>query len=292
MSESASGPLEVLIVSKGHDYDHSSFLQMFASMDDVEATLVEHPAAEAVLSGEAALRYDVVFFYDMCGVPGMDLPHDGSQGRGAPQPGYASAVEALLRRGVGLVLVNHATVSWANWPLWREITGSSFMLAQGELRGQTVPGSGYRGGHGPLANATVKLSADGSLESKHPELSGALLQGIEDGFEITDELYLKTDHYGANAVPVLRADYDFTAGNFSPPPLASAEEQASWDHPQGSNMLVWANAAGRSPIVVSDVGDGPLAYDNPAYRQLMANACRWVASSAARQWAAAQTLGI
>ena len=104
-------------------------------------------------------------------------------------------------------------------------------------------------------------------------------------FEITDELYLKTDSYGPRVVPLLRGQYAFEQSNFTPPPLASAEEQAGWQHPPGSDLIVWANAAGHSPVIVSDVGDGPLAYDNPAYRKFISNALHWVASAEARVWA-------
>ena len=273
--------VKLLIVSKGHDYDHSSFLNMFADNADMEVTLVEHPAATVVLGDVSAARYDVVFFYDMCGVPGLGMPHDGSEGSGRPTAEYEQAIEALLARGTGVLLVNHATVSWANWPLWREITGSSFMLTEGQLRGELVPGSGYRGGHGPLANATVQLNPTQPNVAQHP-----VLEGITQGFEITDELYLKTASYGDKVQPLLSADYSFVRENFTPPPLASEEEQARWDHPPGSDLVVWLNAAGKSPVVVSDVGDGPLAYDNPDYRKLILNACRWLASSDARDWAA------
>ncbi len=268
------------MVSKGHDYDHSSFLAMCASFEGIETTLVEHPAAQTVLASDDAKRYDVVFFYDMCGIPGMDLPHDNSAGRGAPNAQYAQAIEGLLKRGVGLLLINHATVSWANWPLWRDISGSSFMLAGGELRGQTVPGSGYRGGHGPLASATIDLKPQG----KHP-----VLAGLADGFAITDELYLKTDLYGPHVQPLLRGDYTFVAEHFTPPPLAPAAERASWQHPPGSDLIVWANAVEKSPVVVSDVGDGPLAYDNPAYRRLLQNALHWLGSEEAKSWARTAT---
>lgn len=266
--------LNVLVVSKGHDYDHDSFIAMFAALDGVEMTLVEQPAASVVIANSAD-DYDAVFFYDMCGIPGMDLPHDRSGGTGTPPADYARAIELLLQKGMGLVLVNHATVSWANWPLWRQISGSSFMLSAGELQDQQVPGSGYRGGHGPHPNATIKLLPQG----EHP-----VLEGLSQGFEITDELYLKTDLYGPKVLPLLRGDYEFTANNFTAPPLASAEEQAGWDHPPGSDLIVWANAAGNSPIVVSDVGDGPVAFENPDYRTLIRNALHWVASDAAKSW--------
>lgn len=272
--------LRVLVVSKGHDYDHNSFIAMFDALDGIEMTLVEQPAASVVLASSAS-NYDAVFFYDMCGIPGMDLPHDRSAGSGAPPADYAAAIDGLIAKGTGIVLVNHATVSWANWPLWREISGSSFMLSEGELRGQTVPGSGYRGGHGPHPNATLRLVPQGD----HP-----VLQGLQGGFEITDELYLKTDLYGPNVVPLLRGDYEFIVENFTAPPLASAEEQASWNHPPGSDLIVWANAAGNSPIVVSDVGDGPVAFDNPDYRKLISNALHWVASDAAKSWASSATI--
>jgi hypothetical protein len=86
-------------------------------------------------------------------------------------------------------------------------------------------------------------------------------------------------------VPLLRGDYPFVAENFTPPPLAPAAEQASWAHPEGSNLLDWANAAFARPVVASDLGDGPAAFDNPAFRQLLGNALQWVASPAARAWA-------
>lgn len=268
--------MEVLIVSKGHDYAHDSFLSMFAAMDGIRATLVEQPAAQIVLQPEHAGRYDAVFFYDMCGIPGAGLVHDDASATGEPPEAYVRAIEALLERGTGIVLVNHATVSWPNWPLWRQITGSSFMLTAGVLDGREVPGSGYRGGHGPLQNATIPLVPQGT----HP-----VLAGLEAGFDITDELYLKTAGFESSVLPLMRGDYAFVQENFTAPPLAPPEEQAAWSHPPGSDLIVWANACGASPIVVSDVGDGPPAYDNPAYRRLIENALRWVASAEAREWA-------
>ncbi|MBT7334253.1 MAG: hypothetical protein HN856_07775 [Gammaproteobacteria bacterium] len=266
----------VLIVSKGHDYAHDAFLEMFTQMEGITATLVEQPAAQIILQPQNIAPYDVVFFYDMCGIPGAGLLHDDTQDSGIPTPSYVAAIEALVASGKGILLVNHATVSWPLWPLWRQITGSSFMLTAGELEGKMVPGSGYRGGHGPLTNATLALVPQGH----HP-----VLEGLEAGFEITDELYLKTQDYEANVLPLMRGKYDFIAENFSPPPMAPAEEQAQWSHAPGSDLLVWANACGKSPIVVSDVGDGPLAYNNSNYRRLLQNALHWLASAQAKDWA-------
>lgn len=275
-----SKPINVLVVSKGHDYDHNSFLAMLDALPDINATLVEQPAAQAVLQPPHAAAYDAVLFYDMSGIPGVGLTHDNADDQGQPSDAYRQAIEALVAQGTGMVLLNHATVSWPHWPLWRRITGSSFMLKQGELNGVTVPGSGYRGGHGPHPNPTLRLKPAG----QHP-----VLAGIEEGFEITDEIYLKTSDFEANVVPLLRGEYDFVASNFTPPPLAPAEEQAAWDHPPGSDLIVWAHSAENSPVVVSDVGDGPPAYENPAYQRMLTNALHWVASAEARTWASTRS---
>ncbi len=175
--------LEVLVVTRGHAFDHNAFLEMFDAMPGVNPTLVDQPAAQIVLQPESAGEYDAVLFYDMSGIPGIGLVHDRAGADGAPPERFRIAVEGLLARGTGLVLLNHATVSWPYWPLWRRISGTSFMLRQGTLDGTVVPGSGYRGGHGPLPNATVHL---------HPQGNHPVLDGLEAGFEITDELYLKT----------------------------------------------------------------------------------------------------
>ena len=271
--------VNVLIVSKGHEYAHDSFLSMFNAMENVTTTLVEQPAAQIVLQPDNVEPYDVVFFYDMCGIPGAGLLHDGADNTGIPPAEYAQSIEQLVQSGKGLILVNHATVNWPLWPLWRKISGSSFMLSAGELHGQHVPGSGYRGGHGPLENATIKLI---------PQLNHPVLEGLSDGFMITDELYLKTADYEDHVLPLMRGEYNFVVENFTPPPLAPPEEQANWDHPPGSNLIVWANACAKSPVVVSDVGDSPLAYDDPQFQRLMHNAINWVASQDARAWALEQ----
>jgi hypothetical protein len=265
----------VLIVSKGHAFAHDAFLAMFDAMEDVEATLVQQPAAQEVLAAENAGSWNAVLFYDMSGIPGIGLTHDRADAAGQPTPAYRAAIEGLLARGTGIVMLNHATVSWPAWPLWRRIHGSSFLLRRGVLDGVETPGSGYRGGHGPLPSAKIHLK---------PVCAHPVLEGLEQGFDISDELYLKTAGFEANVVPLLRGEYAFVRENFTPPPLAPPAEQASWSHPPGSDLVVWANAAGASPVVVSDVGDAPPAFENPAFRRLLHNALRWVASEEARAW--------
>jgi uncharacterized protein len=269
---------QVLIVSKGHAYNHDAFLAMFAEDADIVTTLVEQPAAQIVLRPENVSRFDAVLFYDMSGIANAGLVHDDSNNTGQPSNDYRRSIEHLIDSGKGIVLLNHATCSWPDWPLWREIHGSSFMLTEGSVFGDPVPGSGYAGGHGPLPNPRFTLSP---VDASHP-----VTAGLEDGLTLADEIYLKSSNFEANVLPLMRSDYDYVSGNFTPPPMAPAEQQEGWSHPQGSNLVVWANAAKNSPVVASDIGDSPGAFENPGFQRLLKNALQWVASEEARQWAA------
>jgi type 1 glutamine amidotransferase len=246
-----SEPIELLIVTQGHPYDRSSFMAIFDADPGVNATAVEQPAAQVMLRPQNVEPYQAILFYDMSGVaPAED-----------PGTDYRTSIEALLERGTGIVLLNHALLSWPKWPVWRALSRTSFLL-----RAQAgVPGSGF------VDRATTRLSA---ASRDHP-----VLAGLEDGFEITDELYLKTAGFESEVVPLLRSDYNFVQEEFSAPPLAPSEEQDRWQHPPGSNLVAWANSAGKSRVVASELGDGPSAYENPGFRKLVGNAVRWVARS-------------
>lgn len=270
----------VLIVSKGHAFNHDAFMAMFENEEDIDTTLVEQPAAQVILRPDNVDRYDAILFYDMSGIPNIGLLHGDANNTGEPPAEYVKSIESLLMKGKGIVLLNHATCSWPNWPLWREIHGSSFLLSAGKVFGDELPGSGYRGGHGPHPNPTFTLTP---TDSDHP-----VVAGISDGFTVTDEIYIKSPNFEAGVLPLMRSDYDYVSDNFTPPPLAPPEEQQNWKHPQGSNLVVWARAARNSPVVATDLGDSAVAFENPGFRRLLMNALNWVASEDARNWAAKQ----
>jgi len=154
------------------------------------------------------------------------------------------------------------------------------MLTEGEVFGDTVPGSGYAGGHGPLPNPSFTLSP---VDASHP-----VTAGLEGGLTVADEIYIKSNNFEANVLPLMRSDYEYVSSNFTAPPMAPAEQQEGWTHPGGSNLVVWANAAENSPVVASDIGDSPGAFENTGFRRLLKNALQWVASDEARQWARQQ----
>ncbi len=265
--------LNVLVVSKGHAYDHNAFHALFDANPGLVTTFVEQPAAQVLLRPENVATYDAIVFYDMWGIP--TGPADTAQ----PPADYVNSLRALLEEGKGLVLLNHALVQWPLWPMWRDLSGTTFRLTEGEVDGRMVPGSGYRGGAGePNRNVTHRLSP---ATPGHP-----VTVGLEGGFEITDEVYLRTPLPASpDIIPLLVSDYSFIRANFNPPPLASRAEQAAWTHEDGDNVIVWARRAGNSPVVACEAGDGPAAYANPHFRRLLDNALRWVASETGRDWA-------
>ena len=277
--------LSVLVVAGGHAYDRTAFMGMVDALG-VQATLVEQPAAQIVLASEEAAQYEAVLFYDMWGIalPGLPMP-GAPMDWVEPSASYRAAIERLVARGTGVVMLNHALVAWPAWPLWRALSRTPFLLRAGKLGEREAPGSGFRGGAGePHRNATVRVRPAAPTH--------AVLAGIDAaGFGITDELYLKTPEFEREVVPLLRADYEFVAANFTSPPLAPPEERAAWAHPPGSNLVAWANACGASPVVAIELGDGPLAYANPAFRTLVANALRWSAGAEARAWAKERSAG-
>ncbi|MBH76654.1 MAG: acyl-CoA synthase [Dehalococcoidia bacterium] len=265
--------LDVLLVTKGHVFDYNGFYAMFDENPQLNTTQVEQPAAQVMLRPENVADYDAVVFYDMWG-----FTPDDSGNYQLPPEDYQHSIKALLEQGIGLVLLNHAIVQWPGWPLWKEVHGSSFTMRETVLDGVKVPVSGYRGGgHDPRGNITHFLSV---CDSSHP-----VLQGLGDGFEVTDELYLKTATFESrpDIVPLLRSDYSWVQENFNS--LGPPEQRSNWNHPEGSNLVAWAKRSHNSPVVATDGGDGPSAYENPAFRQFLTNAITWVASDAAKEWA-------
>lgn len=262
--------LEVLLATKGHPFERDAFFSVFESWSDIACTAVEQPAAQAFFTPEAAQPYDAIVLYDM---PGIEFrPGDGPVFH-APPPSFVKGFHELLAHGQGFVFLHHALAGWPAWPEYAEILGGSFLYEPATVRGRSRPCSGYR--HG----AKHRVSA---VAPEHP-----VLAGLQDGFEVEDELYL-FEAFEDDVVPLLRSDYEFVDANFFSAALAVRGEMFSrrdWSHPPGTNLVAWARRHGASPIVYLGMGDGPTAYSNPGFRKLVENAVRWVASPEAHAWA-------
>jgi hypothetical protein len=260
---------EILVITKGHPYQRDAFAKLFDEMDEINWTQVENPAAQVFFDPDLAAAYDAFVFYD---IPGQRFAPGGPETWPPPAPVERNLM-ALLARGFGMVFLHHAIAGWPAWPAYAEIVGGRFMYLPGELRGVPRQDSGYR--HG--VTHTVDVLAD------HP-----VTRGVPQTFEITDELYLY-EVFEDSVVPLLRSRHAFVRDNFYSAALAVREgklfSNAGWTHPEGSALVGWVKRYLASPIAFLQFGDDPVAYANPHFKQLLANAVHWAASEEAREWA-------
>ncbi len=253
----------ILLVTKGHPYERQPFYDVFDEMEDVDWTLVEQPAAQALFSVEEAKRYDAYVCYDMPGIAFKPGGPDFSE----PSETYKQSFLDLLDAGQGFVFLHHAIAGWPAWPEYAEIIGGRFLYMPGVLRGNARQDSGYR--HG--VTHQVSVAAD------HP-----VTQGIPATFEITDELYLY-EVFEEDVEPLLVSNHEFIDTNFYSAAHVVRDgkmfSNEGWSHPPGSNLIGWTRRYGNSRIVYLQCGDDPVAYANTQFRQLLANAIAWVSES-------------
>lgn len=261
--------LNVLVAAKGHPYLRDPFMAMFDEMEGVAASLVEQPAAQALMNPDGMRGYDALVLYDM---PGIDFRGEGGPRFVAPSDGFKRGFRALLDAGIGVVALHHAIAGWPAWEEYAELLGGRFLYQPGTLRGIARPDSGYR----------HDVAYEVSKASDHP-----VLDGIPEQFTLTDELYLG-EVFADSVTPLLLSNYAFRRNNFYSAAQAVAGKMfssAGWAHDDGSDLVGWVKRARNAPLVYLQPGDGPETYSNLHFRRLIANAIRWVASAEAKAWA-------
>lgn len=261
---------EILLITKGHPFQRDAFFKLFDSLEGVAWTHVEQPAAQVFFDPALAEPYDAFVLYDM---PGIAFQASGPPLFDVPSDALKHRFEALLEQGFGLVFLHHAIAGWPAWPDYAEIVGGRFLYLPAELRGEQRMDSGYR----------HAVSHRVNVVSEHP-----VTHGLPPQFEITDELYL-CEVFEDSVVPLLRSEHAFVAENFYSAAKVVCEGKMfnndGWHHEPGSGLIGWIKHHRNSPIVYLQCGDDPVAYDNPHFRMLLANAIAWVASPAAHEWA-------
>ncbi len=155
----AAGPIRVLLVCGGHDYQTNQFLQVFRDNPEITFTHLTHPAAHAWLAADKAREWDVLVLYDMW----QDIS----------EPAKQDFVNRL-KEGKGLVVTHHAIANYQNWPEYERIIGARYYLAATNRNGVPKPRSQYQ--HDVRFRVEV-------LNREHP-----VTRGLED-FDIHDETY-------------------------------------------------------------------------------------------------------
>ena len=268
--------MQVFVATKGHAFDRNAFEIMLRSLGGIEPTMVDQPAAAMLLNPEAMRRFDAVLFYDM---PGLDfrVPRAERPANVFPEKYFVRGFEGLLAEGKGIVALHHALAGWPGWPFYAEALGGAFLYKDGPVRAAVRPSSGYA--------ADVRYQVVPGT-SNHP-----VLHGIPASFVLTDELYLN-EVFDEDIVPLLRLTERPSANAFTSAMRAVRRlepgEGQPWNPPPGSDVIGWAKAAGNSPLVYLQPGDGPQTYADANYRLLLGNALRWVASAEGKDWALAR----
>jgi uncharacterized protein len=256
-----NAPIQCLVAVRGHPFDRTAFDAMFQAMDGLSATMVDQPAAAHLMSPDAMRGFDALVLYDM---PGLDFTaEEGAPAYLEPDTALKASFRALLEEGKGVVALHHALAGWPTWDEYGEWLGGRFLYRPGRARRAECLDSGY----------AHNVDYDALVVSDHQ-----VTAGLPPSFAINDEPYL-CEIFEDSVTPLLRSSGRFTRDEFFSADLAvkgRMYDRDGWDHPPGSNLIGWAKQAINSRLVYLQPGDGPAAYDNPHYRQLLENAIRWV----------------
>jgi type 1 glutamine amidotransferase len=220
--DAPAAPIKVLLVTGGHGFEQEPFYQVFRSNPELEVTPAAHAATggATVFERNELLAFDAVVLYDM--------PKTITE---AQQKRFLS----LFDRGVGLVVLHHALVSYQHWDEYERIVGGRYPEEDGKS-GVVTAEVGYQ------HDVDLPVSV---VAPDHP-----ITAGVSD-FVIHDEIY-----WGFRVRP------DVT-------PLLTTTL------PKSGKPLAWTRTQGESRVVYLQLGHGPSAYTNSSYRKLVAQSIRW-----------------
>ena len=260
------GPIRVLFISKGHEFEREHLLSMLDCLgDDITYAHAEHPAADVLMTPEGSKNFDVFVFYDLGGPGVVQLGPNGERNRFYPDPSpeLKKGFAALLKQGKGMVFLHHASAAWTHvWPEYAEVVGGACdWYAPVTVRGILDPHHGYYPRTAQRQTVVAK---------NHP-----VAAGLGDGFDITDEAY-GCAFFPESVTPILTT-------SFTPPDSRVNFNPAR----QYSNLSTWVKASENSPVFYTQMGHDNNAWRVPAYQQLVRNAIKWAASPEAHAWAKA-----
>jgi type 1 glutamine amidotransferase len=220
----ATGHIKTLLITGGHGFARDPFLKVFQENGEITLTQAEHAKTNATAYERSdLLQHDVVVLYDM---PASIT--DAQKAR----------FLELFERGIGLVVLHHALVSYQTWPDYERIIGGRYPEPDPKKPGLVTPQVGWK--HDETVPVVI-------VARNHP-----VTAGLKD-FVIQDEIY-----------------WGFRVGRDVTPLLTTT-------HPQSGKPLAWTRTEGRSRIVFLQLGHGHSAFQDPNYRRLVAQSIRWVA---------------
>jgi len=216
--------IKVLVITGGHGFEEAPFFQMFSANEGIAFTAASHAKTNATVYDRDDLPgYDVVVLYDMA----QNITE-------AQKEKFMS----LFKRGVGLVVLHHALVSYQHWPEYEQIIGGRYQEPDPNQSGKVTEEVGWK--HDEEIPVVI-------LTTNHP-----VTAGLRD-FTIHDEIY-----------------WGYRVGNDVTPLITTT-------HPKSGKPLGWARTQGKSRVVYLQLGHGKEAFENENYRKLLAQSIRWTA---------------
>lgn len=219
----AADKTKVLIVTGGHGFEEQPFFKVFQDNPEITFTATTQRKSSEAYDRDDLLTYDVVVLYDMV----QNITE-------AQKAKFLS----LFEKGIGLVVMHHALVSYSEWPDFERIIGGKYLPKDEKQDGKTIPKSDYQ--HDVDIPVTI-------IAKDHP-----ITAGLKD-FTIHDEIYIG-----------FRVRPDVT-------PLITTS------HPKSGKPLAWTRTEGKSRVVYLQLGHDHAAYNDPNYRRLVAQSIRWAA---------------
>lgn len=214
--------IKVLLITGGHGFEKEPFYKVFQDNPEITFTAAEHNKTNAsAFDRDDLLTYDVVVLYDM-----QKKITDEQKAK----------FLSLFDKGIGLVVLHHAIVSYQSWPDYERIIGGRYPEPENQA-GKTNAVFGY------LHDQEVPVVI---VAKDHP-----ITAGMQD-FVIHDEIY-----------------WGFRIGK-------DVTTLITTTHPKSSKPLMWCRTEGKSRVVYLQLGHDHSAYENPNYRKLVARSIRWV----------------
>jgi hypothetical protein len=164
-SKPAIPPIKILVISAGNNTKHTRFFNLFKDNPDLAITEI----AEGTLTDTTSvydrpdlLTYDVVFLYDYQ----TKVTETGKK-----------EFLGLFDKGVGLIALHDALLSYQDWPDYHRIIGGTYLLDFLKTGDKTIPPSDVG------RNITIHTAV---ADPHHP-----VTAGITDFTTYKDELYRK-----------------------------------------------------------------------------------------------------
>lgn len=214
---------KVLIITGGHEFDRDAFFGMFDSFQDIEYKEAIQPEANQLFTTTDIRDYSVIVFYDMT----QEITRE-------QQAGF----QQLVNRGIGLVFLHHAIVSYQQWDFYSQVLGGRFVTESAQQQSSSKKVSTYQ--------------HDTHFMLKIADRLHAITKGI-DSFEVHDEVYGDVE-IQKNITPLI------TTRNT-----------------ESMNTVVWCHKVGAARSVYIQPGHGPEIFYLPEYRQLVYQAIKWSA---------------